>query len=241
MAEKTMITPKQEAFVQALLRGETQRKAYRAAYPASKTFLDKTVDEKASRLFADNKVRARFDELRGRLVKEAEDETIITAKEVLKRWRDIAYADPNELIHYRRVCCRHCFGIGHEYQWIDEAEYQRAVEGAKKNTPEGETPKVPSFAGGYGFDNTIRPHPKCPKCKGEGYGQVHVSDTRDLSPNGQALYAGVKQTNTGLEIVMKSQEKALESIAKHLGMFTDKVEITGSVTLEQALREMEEK
>lgn len=57
-----MLTQKQERFVQELVKGKTQREAYKASYDASK-MKDKTVDEKASRLFKQDKIRARYDEL----------------------------------------------------------------------------------------------------------------------------------------------------------------------------------
>lgn len=56
------LTPKQELYVQALVSGASQRTAYKAAY-STRTMRDKTVDEKASRLFAQSKIRARYDEL----------------------------------------------------------------------------------------------------------------------------------------------------------------------------------
>lgn len=56
------LTTKQEIFVQQLIAGQSQRQAYRQAYNAEK-MTDKTVDEKASKLFKDGKVRARYREL----------------------------------------------------------------------------------------------------------------------------------------------------------------------------------
>lgn len=53
------LTTKQEIFVQQLVAGQSQRQAYRRAYNAKK-MTDKTVDEKASKLFKDGKVRARY-------------------------------------------------------------------------------------------------------------------------------------------------------------------------------------
>ena len=43
--------------------------------------------------------------------------TEITQDMVIKRWWDIATADPNDLIQFRRICCRHCHGKKHLYQW----------------------------------------------------------------------------------------------------------------------------
>ncbi|WP_198536599.1 terminase small subunit [Paenibacillus sp. DMB5] len=144
------------------------------------------------------------------------ERTEITADMVLQHWREVATADPNEIIQHRRVCCRHCFGRNHEYQWVDAEEYERAVNAAKAIAKKGKSPALPSDVGGYGFDPIIRPYPKCPQCHGEGHGQLHVADTRDLSPGARALYAGAKYTANGLEIKLNDQEQAWDRIARHL-------------------------
>ena len=77
------ITDKQEEYVQGLLKGLSQRKAYKAAYNTSK-MKDKIIDEKASRLLAEPKVRARFDELKTILRREAEERGIVSAIDVIK-------------------------------------------------------------------------------------------------------------------------------------------------------------
>jgi phage terminase small subunit len=154
--------------------------------------------------------------------------TEITQEMVLMRWWEIATADPNELISHRRVCCRNCFGKDHGYQWIDEAEWLAAVRFAKLGAGDKfKAEDAPSNEGGYGFDATIRPHPKCPICKGEGHGQVFATDTRDVSGPARALYAGVKQTKDGMEIKMRDQDAALANVARHLGMFNDKLKLQG--------------
>jgi phage terminase small subunit len=156
-----------------------------------------------------------------------EQRTEITQDMVLQRWWAIATADPNEIIHLRRVCCRHCFGVEHRYQWTDEAEYMRAVESAKASAKEGEQPQIPSDDGGFGFDPLLRPHPKCPKCHGEGFSEIYSADTRDLGSQAKLLYAGLKPTAAGVEIKLHDQQKALESVARHLGMFDDSLRIKG--------------
>lgn len=155
------------------------------------------------------------------------ERTQITADQVLKRWHQIAFADVNDLIEYRRVCCRHCHGVGHQYQWVDEAEYQRVlaciVADADKDGP---PPALPTVEGGFGFNPKADPHEGCPECHGEGHGAPHIHDTRKLKPGARALYAGVKITKDGIEVKMQDQGKALENIARHLKMFVDKTELT---------------
>lgn len=155
--------------------------------------------------------------------------TNITQDMVLKRWWEIATANPNDLVQYRHVCCRHCYGVDHEYHWVDEVEYAKALamhEKAMNDLKAGESaPPMPSDEGGYGFVRTDSPNADCPKCHGEGIGEMHVTDTRMLSGPAALLYAGVKQTRDGLELKMQDQLKALENVARHLGMYNDKTTI----------------
>ena len=58
-----MLTPKQERFVQELIKGKSQREAYKIAYPSSKKWKNESIDSKASNLFKNVKVRTRYEEL----------------------------------------------------------------------------------------------------------------------------------------------------------------------------------
>lgn len=82
------LTDKQENFVLALINGKSQREAYRSAYKADR-MADKTVDEKASRLFAQDKVRARFEELQAKVRGEAEQRGVASATDVLEELSNI--------------------------------------------------------------------------------------------------------------------------------------------------------
>lgn len=72
-----------------------------------------------------------------------------------------------------------------------------------------------------------RADPACRKCRGRGRGHVVVSDTRHLSSGAQRLYAGVQVGKDGIRVHMHDKMTALTNIARHLGMFTDKLEVTG--------------
>ncbi|MCI8466973.1 MAG: hypothetical protein HFI08_02115 [Bacilli bacterium] len=74
-----MLTIKQEKFVQNLINGMSQREAYKNSYNASK-MKDKTIDDKASLLFKQEEIRARYEEL----AKKLEDQSIMSAKERMK-------------------------------------------------------------------------------------------------------------------------------------------------------------
>ena len=58
-----MLTSKQEKYVNNLVKGMSQRIAYRNAYPSSKKWKDETVDSKASTLLKNEKVKERYKKL----------------------------------------------------------------------------------------------------------------------------------------------------------------------------------
>lgn len=74
-----MLTPKQEVFVQEIIKGKSQADAYRTAY-SCKNQSDKTVWENASRVANNSKVQARLKELRD---KSASD-SVMTAQKRLE-------------------------------------------------------------------------------------------------------------------------------------------------------------
>lgn len=114
----------------------------------------------------------------------------VTAEWVLQRWVEIATADPNELVQYRRGPCKHCWG------GVVSREQLEAV------------------------------NPDCPACAGNGQGNIFVHDTRKLKGAAKRLYAGVKLGKDGLQVLMRDQDAALSNIARHLGMFKDKLEVS---------------
>lgn len=189
--------------------------AQRAGYKADKV---ESLKSQASRLLRRPRVKALIEI--GMAERAARTE--ITADKVLDRLWAIATADPNDLVQHRRSACRYCHGINHRYQWIDDAEYEEAAKRAQdRKKPE------PSFAGGYGFSTLAEPHPDCPRCQGEGTGRTFIADTRRLRGPARLLYAGMKETREGIEVKLQDQQAALLKVAQHLGMFTDRVELTG--------------
>lgn len=73
-----MLNAKQEMFVQNLIKGMSQREAYKNAYNA--TYDPKAIDSKACNLFNSDKIQARYREL----MEEVKDEAIMTAIEKRK-------------------------------------------------------------------------------------------------------------------------------------------------------------
>lgn len=76
-----MLTPKQERFVQNMVKGMSQRRSYLDAFPRSKKWKPETVDNKASKLFNSDEILARYNEI----IKKSEDEAIMSAIE-RKKW-----------------------------------------------------------------------------------------------------------------------------------------------------------
>ncbi len=206
------LTPRQERFVEIYVR---LLNATKAAIEAG--YSRRTAEDIGRQLLRKTPVASAIAEKRAVLSERAE----IDAAEVLRHWAEIARADPNELVQYRRACCRHCWGVGHAYQWTQaelDRETARLIERGKP---------APDAVGGTGFDVNRVPHPECPECGGEGKGRMIVSDTRHLRGAARRLYAGVKLGKDGLEVKMRDQDAALANIARHLGMFPTKVELTG--------------
>ena len=81
--------------------------------------------------------------------------------------------------------------------------------------------------GGIGYDPRKEPSLECPECFGEGTGEVFLQDTRTLSPEARSLYAGVKRTKEGIEVMMHSKQNATQLLMRHLGMLNDKVKLQG--------------
>lgn len=219
-----MLTPSQRLFVsEYLIDQNATRAAIRAGYSA------KSAGSMGSALLQKPEIQA----LIGRELEERQVRTNITADMVVEHWWTIAKADPRELIEYRRFCCRHCHGVGHSFQWKDEEEYRAADSAWTLATIDPKArrkagPK-PTEDGGFGFDRRNPPVETCTECAGEGVPEVFVADTRHLSRSARALYAGIKVTKDGVQVLMHDQGAAMANVAKYLGMMTEKVEHSGKI------------
>lgn len=211
------LTPKQARFVEEyLIDLNATQAAIRAGYSA----------RTARKIGQENLTKPDIAEAISAAQSARSERTEISQDMVLREWVDIAMADPNDIIQFRRTCCRHCHGEDHAYQWIDREEFAQSLAAAAM--VENARPQdMPSDAGGFGFDKRMEPHPTCPKCFGEGVADVFALDTRKLKGGARRLYAGVKVTRDGFEIKLRDQDKALDNIARHLGMYRDKVQISG--------------
>lgn len=173
-------------------------------------YAPKSAKVRASELLAREDIQAEI----SRQLVERSKRTEITQDMVLERWWQIATADPNDLVQYRRSACRYCHGDDHAYHWCDATEFAEACAKARDDHK-----TEPDDAGGYGYDHSAAPHPECPRCRGAGRGGLFITDTRQAKGPARLLYAGAKQTKDGIEIKFQDQAKAMENVARHLGMF----------------------
>lgn len=223
---KGELTAKQQAFVDEYL---VDLNATRAATAAGYAAKSATVE--GARQLANAKVAAAV----SAAMKARSERTEITADKVLERWWAIANADVNDVVQFRRTACRHCHGKDHAYQWIDEREFNLAMSAYFSTLAEGKAvggdaaalmAAAPKDDGGYGFSPKLDPVEDCPHCFGEGAGEVHALDTRKLKGPAKHLFAGIEVTQSGFKVKLHDKMRALENIARHLGMYNDKVEHT---------------
>lgn len=208
------LTPQQEKFARIVAAGKNQADAYRDAYPRSSTWKDDSVHNKASALMRNAQVSARVSELQAAIAERAE----VKAADVLREAYNILLADPRELVSYIVHCCRHCYGKGHRYQRTTfELEADQRLHSIA--VAKGETKDEFDPMGGVGYDERLIPNLLCPACFGRGVGRVVIADTRNVSKQAAALYAGVKQTKDGLEVKLHSKVDVMDKLFRHFGLY----------------------
>ena len=186
--------------------------AYRLAYNVGYGTQPQVVWNDASRVMENPHVAVRIVELQAL----AAASTIVKAREVLQDQVDIAKADANALIRVESKCCRHCWGVGHAYQWQDLEYAFKAAEAVDAGV------KPPSDHGGFGFDPQREPNPACPadNCRGAGIRIVFVGDSAKLTGRERKMYKGIKLGSNGqLEVLMANSEDARKEVAKMLGAY----------------------
>lgn len=174
------LTDNQERFVQELIKGKSQREAYKIAYPKSIAWTDKAIDVNASKLLKNTKVLLRYNELHDRLIKEAEDECIITAKEVLRELKRIGFADIKDFLSFRT---------------------EKTVVGYDKDSNEPIFDYAPI---------------------------IDLIDSENV--DGKAVQEVSLSAKGTFSFKLHDKMAALDKLGKHLGMFTDKVEVKGNIS-----------
>lgn len=219
LAGATKLTPKVLAFVREYpVDLNATAAAIRAGYSAASAHTE------GFRLLRKAEVAAS--------IKAAMDErakrTEVKADDVVAMFRDIAFADPRELVELRRNCCRYCWGKGFRFQRTDVEMAHAKAEHEKARVADhgmGEFDEQ----GGVGFHRHRLPNPECAECFGDGDMEVFFHDVRSVSPPAARLYAGVKVTKQGVEVLMHNQADAAIQLGRHLGIFNDKLKLSGKV------------
>jgi phage terminase small subunit len=183
---------------------------------------EKGAAAQASKLLARDDVQQLVQQRMARVEKKTE---VSTERLVLEAW-GIATADVNELVEFRRRCCRHCYGIDYGYQRtmqeMSQARRKYELQRRKDEKVAGFDPMVyEEFdeLGGAGYDARKPPVPDCTNCWGDGVADAHFKPTGQLTPAARALYAGVKQTKDGYQMLLVDKLGALEKLFRHKGLY----------------------
>lgn len=193
-------------------------------------YAEKSAAVSASKLLSREDVQAIIQQRMAKL----EAKTGITAERVLQEAWGIATADVNDLVEFRRGCCRHCHGIDFGYQrTVQEMSRARKAYLEQKAKDIAKDPDCaagyPDFdeQGGIGYDRRKPPADDCQVCFGEGEGYAHFKDTRTLTPEARALYAGVKQTKEGFQMLTVDKLGGLEKLFRHLNLYKAEIKEKG--------------
>lgn len=226
---KKPLTKQERIFVKAYLK---HKKPYDAAIEAG--YSETIATSKAYSWVSNGKLKPNvYNSIQAGL-KKLEEKLELSAENVLKRYVEIANTDRNELVEMRMVPCHYCYGKDHKYQYTpserDKAmeQHVRRLTNLKLVNEDG-MPNLEKYPfdekGGLGYTIHKEPHPECPECHGIGIEKVIYKNTN--TPAAAAIYSGVKETRHGKEIQLLSQKDALDAIARHLGLFNDKLKLQG--------------
>ncbi|HHL0960417.1 TPA: terminase small subunit [Serratia marcescens] len=149
LVDDDRLTDQQADFVVEYLKdGNATQAAIRAGYSK------KNADKIGPELLGKTRVAAAIASQRKALLARQ----LFTVDELLARMWTIATVDVNELVGYRRTCCRHCWGKNYDYQWT-ESEYNKA-----RSEAEAKGKPLHAIAGGFGFRPKRAANPECPQC-----------------------------------------------------------------------------
>lgn len=218
-----LLSPEHQRFAQEYIVDLNGTKAYQRAYPG--VSID-SAHSNAHRLMANEGIRHEIQ----RLLDERATVTGVTADRVLLKLWDMATADPRELCEVRIGCCRHCWGMYHQYQYT-EAELERAehdhiqAESKRRKAEKEDFVAKPFHAkGGGGFDRNRQPNADCPECGGDGEARHIIKDTRNLSAGAARLFGGIKIDKQGnVTVVLRDPTVALLKVGEHLGLWSGKL------------------
>jgi phage terminase small subunit len=203
---------RRERFIRRFLVHQNGARAYReAGYqdgPGTR--------QSAHRLLTSAYILGRLEEERQRLL-EALD---VTVDDVVRRFRDIAFADIANIVGLHIGACRFCYGAGHAYQWRTAGEYRASLKQTQKDPASRSSKEADDRPeGGYGYDANVLPSHKCPECDGEGIPRIVFKDTRLITDSERAVFAGAVETRYGVNYRFHDQMAALQELAKRFGFY----------------------
>jgi phage terminase small subunit len=203
---------RREAFVRHYLIHQNASRAYReAGYrdgPGTR--------QSAHRLLTSAYIQARIVEARQGLLAALD----VTVEEVVRRFRDIAFADIAGIVGLHVGACRFCYGVGHTYQWRTPREFHECLAQPHRDfSATGDREAEGHPEGGYGYDASLPPNQDCSECGGEGIPRIVFKDTRVLTDSERAVFAGVVETRYGVNYRFHNQMKALGELAKRIGFY----------------------
>lgn len=91
------LTSAQEKFIQELIKGSTQRAAYKKAYPKRRNWKDGSIDCEASKLFKKPQIRQRYDELLQKFRSREEEKSRWSREEAIKTLRFVVDKNKQEI------------------------------------------------------------------------------------------------------------------------------------------------
>ena len=155
----------------------------------------------------------------------------IDGDDIMRAWWDVVNFDVNEIVQYRRIPCPFCYAkddipqytkeeLIHEWGLYEKNRLKAQFSGIEVNPPPFRSLGVPSV-----IDESLPPNEDCKACGGLGMGKVMVNDTTTLSPIGKRVYCGCESSENSLKVLMLSKERALENLAKALGLFNQRIQV----------------
>lgn len=209
------LSAREARFVLELAADNNAAAAYvRAGYRS------KSPNAHASRLAAKGSIQGATARVRAKIA----DRAGYKAEEALGFAADVLRADPRELVEYLVGPCRYCHGDQFMYQRTkgemarDRAKHDAQVERRKERNKDYEDPGFDEM-GGDGFDLRRPPNPECPVCAGDGEGRTVFKDTRNLSRQAAALYAGTKEGKDGTEVKMHDKAAMVDKMFRYHGLY----------------------
>lgn len=221
------ITLKVQQFIDLIVDGKSSlTEAYEQSFDCSR-MKRPTIAQLAWKLSRDPVVSDEIERRRA----EARERSIISVSDVANEFARVAFSDPGAIVQHRRLCCRFCYGVAHEYQWKNGKEYDEAVriwedDEAKRLAVKGKKTRPrarPDESGGYGFEFNRPPHAQCPECMGEGKPDVFIVDTTRLTPEQRRTIERIRVTKDGVEVRLHNTMDALAKVGQMLGGFKQTV------------------